>query len=586
MAVCGRRVFRVSMSGEEVEHFSRETNHYSLPTTWTLPSLAGRSNPKVKLRSFVLIPNARAYRVWETCLVLLVVYTAWESPFIFGFLKKPEGPLSIVDDVVNGFFAIDIVLTFFVPYLDKATNLPIDDPKRIAWKYITSWFAFDVISTIPSAIPLNIFPKNFCSYGLFNLLRLLRLRRLSALFARLEKARISNYLWVRFVKLLGVTLFVVHCAGCSYYLLAANHHDPKRTWIGASMENFLEQSLWIRYVTSIYWSITIVATGGPGDFHAQNAGERLFEIFFMLVIFGLSPFLSGRMTNLLVRGNYHLKELKDPILQNVLVETVPPSLCFATQRGDDSLLQQLLEHRLDPNDSDINGRTALHIAASEGRVESASLLLRYGADPNSRDLAGNVPLWLALLRDHQSVIELLLHNSAKIYYGDVGQFAYTAAKLHDLNLLKKIFQYGGDVTCPTRNGTTALHVAVCEHNSEMVKFLLDQGAEIKQEDMNGSTPRNLADLQGHEDTKIPLQSKKGTKTRSVSTIPEEHHGNRFPGRFKGEPSSLPLPHEGLFPDAEGSCSQSHPRRREEFGIMPTAHTSEEDLFLSHSDSMC
>lgn len=117
-------------------------------------------------------------------LIVLVIYTAWASPFEFGFLDKPEAPLSVMDNVVNGFFAIDIVLTFFVAYLDKSTYLIVDGRKKIAWKYSTSWLAFDVISTIPSELARKISPNPLRSYGLFNMLRLWRLRRASALFAR------------------------------------------------------------------------------------------------------------------------------------------------------------------------------------------------------------------------------------------------------------------------------------------------------------------------------------------------------------------------------------------------------------------
>lgn len=85
-----------------------------------------------------------------------MVYTAWVSPFEFGFLKKPQSPLSVTDNVVNGFFAVDIVLTFFVAYLDKTTYLLVDEPKRIALKYSRTWLIFDVISTIPSELAQKI----------------------------------------------------------------------------------------------------------------------------------------------------------------------------------------------------------------------------------------------------------------------------------------------------------------------------------------------------------------------------------------------------------------------------------------------
>lgn len=56
-------------------------------------------------------------------------------------------------------------------------------------------------------------------------------------------------------------------------------------------------------------------------------------------------------------------------MEGILLETesmlahgrmdLPLNLCFATLRGDDLLLRQLLKRGLDPNESDNNGRTAL-----------------------------------------------------------------------------------------------------------------------------------------------------------------------------------------------------------------------------------
>lgn len=116
--------------------------------------------------------------------MLLVFYTAWVSPFEFGFLERPTGPLAITDNVVNGFFAVDIILTFFVAYLDKDTFLLIDSHKKIAWRYAKTWLIFDIISTIPFEIVRSILPSPLQQYGVFNMLRLWRLRRVSAMFAR------------------------------------------------------------------------------------------------------------------------------------------------------------------------------------------------------------------------------------------------------------------------------------------------------------------------------------------------------------------------------------------------------------------
>lgn len=131
--------------------------------------------------------------MWQGFLVILVVYTAWVSPFELGFLDQPEGPLPVMDNVVNAFFAIDIFLTFFVAFLDTKTYLLVDDHRQIAFKYATSWLAFDIISTIPSELALRISPSPLRFYGLFNMLRLWRLRRVEALFSRFKFGLINPH---------------------------------------------------------------------------------------------------------------------------------------------------------------------------------------------------------------------------------------------------------------------------------------------------------------------------------------------------------------------------------------------------------
>lgn len=91
-------------------------------------------------------------------------------------------------------------------------------------------------------------------------------------------------------------------AGCLYYHLAAHYRDPKKTWIGSVWEDFHKQSLWIRYVTSIYWSITTLTTTGYGDLHAVNPKEMVFVMFYMLFDLGLTSYLIGNMTNLVVHA--------------------------------------------------------------------------------------------------------------------------------------------------------------------------------------------------------------------------------------------------------------------------------------------
>ncbi|CAM8961567.1 unnamed protein product [Rhodiola kirilowii] len=298
---------------EDMRQISREDSSMLSFSTGILPSLGARSHRRVKLRRSIISPFDHHYRNWENFLVVFVFYTAGVCPFEFGFMHEPIQALSITDNVVNALFAIDIVLTFFVAYQDKTSFLLIDDHKAIAMRYLRTWFVLDVISCIPSEAARTVLPGTLQTYGYFNILRLWRLRRVSAMFARLEKDRKYDYFWVRCTKLLCVTIFTVHFAACVFYLLADKYKDPARTWIGSSMEDFHQRSFGERYVTSMYWSMATVTTVGYGDLHPVNPGEMLFDTFFMLFNLGLSSYLIGNMTILIVHSTSRTRKFRDTL---------------------------------------------------------------------------------------------------------------------------------------------------------------------------------------------------------------------------------------------------------------------------------
>ncbi|KAL2346822.1 hypothetical protein Fmac_000822 [Flemingia macrophylla] len=243
------------------------------------------------LRKYVIAPCNRGYQLWQTFLVSLVVYSAWASPFELAFRKLLVGSLLPVDLLVDAFFAVDIILTFFVAYLDTSTYLFVDDHKKIALRYVKKLhFIMDLASTLPFEQIHQI------------------------LTGKPNKSE--------------VTLFAVHVAGCMYFWLAIQHKTPKHTWIGNKTENFKDLSIGLGYTYSMYWSVETLTTVGYGDFYAVNLSEKLFTILYMLFNIGLTAYIIGNMGNLLVHSSVQtlvmVSEMKveyypskvDVILQN------------------------------------------------------------------------------------------------------------------------------------------------------------------------------------------------------------------------------------------------------------------------------
>ncbi|KAL3688117.1 hypothetical protein R1sor_014426 [Riccia sorocarpa] len=307
-----------------------------------LPGLGAKQKDRqTRLAKYIISPYSRKYKLWQYFLVPLVLYSAWVAPFEFGFLQSPKPPLLVVDYAVDFFFGVDIVLTFSVAYLDKTTYLLVDDRKKIALRYLSTWLVLDVASTVPftlvAAMVTTKIGKGF-TFSLLNMLRLWRLRRVSALFSKIEKDVRFNYFWTRCLKLTGVTLLVVHCAGCFFYLLYARYPESKKdnTWFGALVPQLVDQSLLKHYVAAMYWSMTTITSTGYGDIHAVNNREMIYSIFYMYVNLALTAYLIGNMTNLIVHITSRTKNYRLAV-QSIMEFSVRN--CLPT-----TLQQQMLAH--------------------------------------------------------------------------------------------------------------------------------------------------------------------------------------------------------------------------------------------------
>ncbi|CAN4076856.1 unnamed protein product [Withania somnifera] len=519
-----------------------KSSHFSI-TSAILPSLGAHSYRKIKLRRYIISPSNPRYRAWDAFLVLLVFYTAWASPFQFGFLDRPTRPMAILDNISNGFFAIDIVVTFFVAYLDKLTYSLIDDPKRIAWRYVKSGFSFDVISTIPSELVRKLLPHSLQSYGYFSMLRLWRLRRVSAMFARLEKNRRFSYFGVRVLKLICVSDSFC-CSLCWLLLLSScsSKKDTSKTWLSLSLGNFHDRSIWDLYAMCMYWSITTLTTTGYGDLHAVATEEMIFTMVYMLFNLGLTAYLIGNMTNLVVHGTSKTRKFRDTIQaassfaqrnklpdrleeqmlshlslrhrtdleglqQQETLETLPKAIRSGIShylfyspvdkaylfRGvsNDLLFQLVSEMKAEyfPPKEDVilqnEAPTDLYILVT-GAAELISH--RNGVDQHLKERRD--PMMTAVLTD----IEHMLAQGRM----DMPLSLCFAANRGDDLLLRQLLKKGMEPNESDSNGRTVLHIAASKGSVECILLLLDFGADPNIKDSEGNVPLWDAMVGKHE----------------------------------------------------------------------------------------
>ncbi|XP_022758111.1 ankyrin repeat domain-containing protein 50-like [Durio zibethinus] len=180
------------------------------------------------------------------------------------------------------------------------------------------------------------------------------------------------------------------------------------------------------------------------------------------------------------------------------------------------------------NSVDFCGRTPIHIAASFGYTEVIRFCLSVGGNPEVLDINRCSPLHLAAQEGHLDVVECLLEASsyAKYALNEHGKTAFalavenghsnlydllhlgdalnSAARIDDVNGMKRCLVEGANVNCKDQNGWTPLHRAAFKGRIESVKVLLNHGAQVNLVDHNGYTPLHCAVEAGHVEVALLL----------------------------------------------------------------------------------
>ena len=170
----------------------------------------------------------------------------------------------------------------------------------------------------------------------------------------------------------------------------------------------------------------------------------------------------------------------------------------------------LMEHGADIHAKAAEGETALHFAAMAGNTELVTHLLQADADVHAQEADGMTPLSrTAYYTDSPETLRQLVQAGAELcpHISPLGNTPlHYAAMSGNMGNLKMLLESGLDINLRNTAGHTALLWALAKRQFEIVRYLLENGADPTRHEDDGETFTHLA-LDGGDAPTIELAQK-------------------------------------------------------------------------------
>ncbi|HKK77649.1 MAG TPA: ankyrin repeat domain-containing protein [Saprospiraceae bacterium] len=197
-------------------------------------------------------------------------------------------------------------------------------------------------------------------------------------------------------------------------------------------------------------------------------------------------------------------------------------LWLAIDQGDLYLVQMLIDNGARLN-SLSKGSTPISHAVETGQMRVLALLLKNGADPSVKDDDGTLPLAKAVRAKDLAMAKMLLKKSKQAqedvnWKNAIGEpLLQTAIQTKNQTIVKLLLDYGAQANALNYFDNSSLHIAADLGELDLLKTLMENGANPELENMMGETALDLARQKQHQSA-IELLSDWDQMENAVSNL--------------------------------------------------------------------
>ena len=190
------------------------------------------------------------------------------------------------------------------------------------------------------------------------------------------------------------------------------------------------------------------------------------------------------LTRAIENGDWHIVQMLLERGRPDLEATAPAgetALYAAVSKGDEKLVELLLNYGADARAKPPGGEPALYKATSKGSTKIVRMLLECDhIDVDATPPGGSPSLYRAYEKGFSQIMELLLKKGSNPNLKPPGGATamYKAAAKGDISTVRMMLEYGADPDDTPPGGNTSLYNAASKGQEEIARVLLDYGADV------------------------------------------------------------------------------------------------------------
>ena len=172
--------------------------------------------------------------------------------------------------------------------------------------------------------------------------------------------------------------------------------------------------------------------------------------------------------------------------------------------GSASQVQYLIDKGADVNIEMMPSlrRSIIFTPVSTNRLDILKVIVESGANVNHADKDGMTPLIIASQQGYEMIVDYLIAKGAKVNTEDYsGSTSLMLASQHGRgNVVKKLIDSGANINQQAKsNGRSALYCSCGNNQLDVVRILVENGADLEIQNNQNHSPLCIAAITGHRE---------------------------------------------------------------------------------------